>query len=122
MLNPTYSCSNCGYKSLSTQGLIKGKSGCTSCGKSNFKCPRCGIYMKMRKGLISKPFPGAVENTGPEKSVKPKSGGDELQARARITKAQDERISTYRKTGEVINPVTGRAYQLGREKQIRRIK
>ncbi len=120
MKNPVYSCSNCGYKSPTTQGLIQGKGGCTSCGKSNFKCPRCGIYMKIRQGLVSKPPVGTVD--GQETSVKVTGGGDELDARAAISKIEQNKFELFRRTGEIINPQTGRAYDLGRSKKIRRIK
>lgn len=50
MNNKMYFCPNCSYKSNTTQGLLSSnKKGCSSCGKSNFKCPRCGMFMKIKK-------------------------------------------------------------------------
>jgi len=121
MKNPVYHCSNCGYKSGTTQGLIQGKKkGCSSCGNSNFKCPRCGIYMKTRKGTVSKPPPGTP--TGSETAVRPMYGADEKQAQAHIAKLHRDRFNNFKETGEIINPATGKALQIGRVKKIRRIK
>ena len=50
MANMHY-CQNCHYKTSSTDGLIYRPGGCASCGKSQYKCPKCG---KMKaKRLIS---------------------------------------------------------------------
>jgi len=49
MKDLTYFCTSCGFKTQNTQEMIKGAGGCTSCGKSGYKCPRCGLYMKTRK-------------------------------------------------------------------------
>jgi uncharacterized C2H2 Zn-finger protein len=55
MKDVLYYCSGCSYRSSTTQGLIGGKGkGCASCGKSGYKCPKCGMPMKSRKANYTK--------------------------------------------------------------------
>jgi len=44
-----YYCTGCSNRTLDASSLIQGKGGCRSCGKSGYKCPRCGMMMKIRK-------------------------------------------------------------------------
>lgn len=72
-----YYCTNCGFSSSQTNNLIKtNRQGCTSCGRSNFKCPRCGLLMKSRKNPTIIPNnvvqnnPSIVKDGTYEKGVK----------------------------------------------------
>jgi uncharacterized Zn finger protein len=67
MIGRSYFCVSCGYKSSNSNSLIKGKGGCSSCGKSNYKCPRCGMIMKMKKIEIQ-------NNNVFEKAISPNIG------------------------------------------------
>lgn len=49
MIEKLYFCTSCGFKSSNSDSLIKRKGGCASCGRSNYKCPKCGMIMKMIK-------------------------------------------------------------------------
>jgi hypothetical protein len=56
-MNVQYFCSGCSYKTANVSALINtGKGGCRSCGKSGYKCPNCGMMMKMRRLSKSVPY------------------------------------------------------------------
>lgn len=60
-----YYCSNCSKKTTSIEGLIKRSGGgCSSCGKSNYKCPNCGMPMRIRRISTQQgPDPKTQNNT-----------------------------------------------------------
>lgn len=49
MIEQQHFCQHCGLKTTKATDLIKAGKGCSSCGKSNYRCPRCGMPMKVRK-------------------------------------------------------------------------
>jgi len=65
-MNIIYHCTGCSHRTADSSSLIKGKGGCRSCGKSGYKCPKCGMMMKIRRA------PGApqVQKTTIETGVK----------------------------------------------------
>lgn len=62
-MNIMYYCTGCSYKTTDSSSLIQGKGGCSSCGKSGHKCPRCGMMVKTRRlpGPPSAPISTSIE-------------------------------------------------------------
>lgn len=52
-----YYCTNCHKKSSDERDLIRvpGTPACNSCGKSGYRCPRCGFPMRFLKDAAAPP-------------------------------------------------------------------
>lgn len=71
-MNVIYYCTGCNNKTTDSSSLVKGKGGCRSCGKTGYKCPRCGMAIKsMRAPVVPENQP--VKQSQIETGVKLKS-------------------------------------------------
>ncbi len=68
-MNIIYYCTGCNNKTADSSSLIKSKGGCRSCGKSGYKCPKCGMIMKAHK-FSTNPNNPPMQNPAIETGVK----------------------------------------------------
>ncbi len=64
-MNVIYYCTGCNNKTADSSSLIKSKRGCRSCGKSGYKCPKCGMAIKMQRAhTVNQHIPKPSIETG----------------------------------------------------------
>ena len=71
----SYICANCGYRTVDISGLYHYR-GCSSCGGTKYRCPRCGYQIKVGKKVTKPTGPSTARPIGLKKGE-----GNPLQAK-----------------------------------------